>query len=51
MDGSAESLRRDPGEQARFEGLLIELSSMFVNLPPDAVGREIEQAVGRVREE
>ena len=42
--------RRDPEGHARFEQLLLELSSRFVNLPPDDVDRAIEDALGRVCE-
>ena len=51
MDESADGGRRDTEEPPRFEELLIELSSRFVNLPPDAVNQEIERALGRVCEQ
>jgi formate hydrogenlyase transcriptional activator len=51
MDESADGRRRDTEEHARFEELLIELSTRFVNIPPDAVNQEIERALGRVCEQ
>ena len=42
MDESADGRRRDTEEYARFEELLIHLSSRFVNVPSGAVHREIE---------
>jgi PAS domain S-box-containing protein len=40
--------RQDPEGHARFEELLAELSSRFINLPPGDVDREIEDALRRV---
>lgn len=37
-------------DRLRFETLLAELSARFVNLPPDQVDREIENALGRLTE-
>jgi hypothetical protein len=51
MADSAGNLRRDPGQHARFEELFVESFSRLVNVPPDAVDREIEQALDRVCEE
>jgi len=51
MDEPAECGRRDTEDPPRFEELLIELSSRFVNPPPDAVNQEIERALGRVCEQ
>jgi hypothetical protein len=50
MDDSADGPRPDPGEHARFEDLVIELSSRFVHLPPVEVDREIEDGLRRVCE-
>jgi hypothetical protein len=40
----------DLKKRLRFEELIADLSSEFVNLPPDEVDHEIEDALGRVSE-
>ena len=50
MDESADGRRRDTGEHARFEELLIDLSSRFVNVPSGVVHREIEDVQRRICE-
>jgi PAS domain S-box-containing protein len=42
--------RQDLESHARFEELLVELSTRFINLPPDEVDREIEAALRHVCE-
>jgi hypothetical protein len=42
--------RQDFEGHPRFETLLVELSSRFINLPPGEVDREIEDALRRVCE-
>jgi formate hydrogenlyase transcriptional activator len=50
MDTAISGRPRDLEEHVRFEELLIELSSRFVHVGPDAVDREIENALRRVCE-
>jgi hypothetical protein len=40
----------EPGEQLRFEMLLAEISTFFINLPADRIDSEIEAAQRRVCE-
>ena len=41
---------RQLDETIRFEKLLLEISTRLLNLPPEQIGREIEQGLGRVVE-
>ena len=41
---------RQLDETIRFENLLLEISTRLLNLPPEQIGREIEQGLGRVVE-
>ncbi len=46
----ADHLRAELEDRLRFETLLAQLSARFVNLPPDQVDQEIENALGRLVE-
>ena len=45
MNASSPDLQAEIEDRLRFETLLAELSARFVNLPPDRVDREIEDAL------
>ena len=50
MQGSIENMHTELEERLRFETLLAETSSRFVNVPADQVGGEIEGAQRRICE-
>ena len=50
MDHADAGRLQDPEDQVRFEELLLELSTRFIDLAPGAVDREIEDALRRVCE-
>ena len=50
MQESIEAIRTELEERSRFERLLAEISSRFVNVPAAEVDREIEDAQRRICE-
>ena len=48
MQESVETIKTELGERLRFEELLSNISSRFVNIPPDRVDPEIGQSLKQI---
>ena len=51
MSPSRSQAEPPPDEALRFERLLADLSSRFVNLPPSEVDQQIEQSLQQIEDE